>query len=63
VRLDDLLLRRVRLGLLLPRGGQDCLERIRQIVQPELGWSDSRWEQEASAYADLWQRSYSLPKV
>jgi glycerol-3-phosphate dehydrogenase len=58
--LDDLLLRRTRLGLLLPRGGLDYLERIRQTVQPELGWDDARWQAEAAAYADLWQRCYHL---
>jgi glycerol-3-phosphate dehydrogenase len=58
--LDDLLLRRVRLGLLLPGGGQACLDRIRAIVQPELGWSDARWDAEAAAYVRQWQASYSL---
>jgi len=43
VHLEDLLLRRVRLGLLLPQGGRDLIGRIRDIVQPELGWSDDRW--------------------
>ena len=61
VHLDDLLLRRVRLGLLLPQGGVPMLERIRSIVQPELGWDDARWTAEATAYAELWQRAYSLP--
>ena len=60
VHLDDLLLRRVRLGLLLPRGGWDQLDRIRAIVQPELGWGDDRWHREAAAYAGLWHESYSL---
>jgi glycerol-3-phosphate dehydrogenase len=60
VHLDDLLLRRARLGLLLPRGGLDCLRRIRQIVQGELGWEDKRWETEAQSYTELWRRSYSL---
>ena len=59
VHLDDLLLRRTRLGLLLPRGGQDCLQNIRAVVQPELGWDDARWESEAATYTDLWQRCYS----
>jgi glycerol-3-phosphate dehydrogenase len=58
--LDDLLLRRVRLGLLLPHGGLACLDRIRAIVQPELGWSDARWSVEAAAYTRLWRASYSL---
>ena len=61
VHLDDLLLRRVRLGLLLPQGGVPLLERIRGIVQPELGWDDARWAAEAAAYTGLWQRAYSLP--
>jgi glycerol-3-phosphate dehydrogenase len=57
--LDDLLLRRVRLGLLLPHGASDLLARIRSIVQPELGWSDERWQQEETAYLQTWQRYYS----
>ncbi|MEW6404875.1 MAG: glycerol-3-phosphate dehydrogenase/oxidase, partial [Chloroflexota bacterium] len=47
VHLDDLLLRRVRLGLLTPSGGMELLPKIRAIVQPELGWDDARWEKEA----------------
>lgn len=60
VHLEDLLLRRVRLGLLLPNGGLDQMARIRQIVQPELGWDDARWETEEKAYRELWQRAYHL---
>ncbi|RMG92208.1 MAG: glycerol-3-phosphate dehydrogenase/oxidase [Chloroflexi bacterium] len=61
VHLDDLLLRRVRLGLLQPEGGKALLPRIREICQPELGWDDGRWEEEVRRYLALWQRSYSLP--
>jgi glycerol-3-phosphate dehydrogenase len=60
VHLDDLLLRRVRLGLLAPNGGMDLLPRIRSLIQSELGWDDSRWEKEASDYIELWKRSYGL---
>jgi glycerol-3-phosphate dehydrogenase len=60
VHLDDLLLRRVRLGLLLPNGGTDLLPRIRAIVQPELGWDDKRWEKEVREYTELWKRAYGL---
>jgi glycerol-3-phosphate dehydrogenase len=59
VHLDDLLLRRVRLGLLLSNGGLDLLDRIRAVIQPELGWDDARWELEAAKYARLWKASYS----
>lgn len=56
--LDDLLLRRVRLGLLLPGGGMNFIGRIRSIIQSELGWDNQRWEQEASSYARLWNACY-----
>jgi glycerol-3-phosphate dehydrogenase len=61
VHLDDLLLRRLRLGHLLPQGGQAVLPQIRAICQPELGWSDGRWEEEKAAYLKLYHRYYSLP--
>ncbi len=61
VHLDDLLLRRVRLGLLLPHRGKAYLQAIRAICQPELGWTDEHWEQEEQAYLELLQKSYSLP--
>lgn len=61
VHLDDLLLRRVRIGLLLPQGGAVQMSRIRSICQPELGWNDARWREEEAAYFALWQSAYSLP--
>ena len=60
VHLDDLLLRRIRLGLLLPNGGQDQMKQIRAIAQRELGWDDERWTREESTYAALWKQSYRL---
>lgn len=62
VHLDDLLMRRVRLGLLLPHGGLALLPRIRAICQPELGWDDDAWQAEEDAYLALWQQHYSLPE-
>jgi glycerol-3-phosphate dehydrogenase len=59
--LDDLLLRRTRIGLLLRGGGQEHLARIRAICQPELTWPDARWEAEAAAYSHCWTSHYSLP--
>lgn len=61
VHLDDLLLRRVRLGLLLPQGAMPWLNQIQRIVQPELGWDDQRWEDEVRTYARQWRQNYSLP--
>lgn len=59
--LEDLMLRRTRLGLLLRKGGLALLPRIRAICQPELKWDDERWEYEQAAYLQLWNRYYSLP--
>jgi len=63
LHLDDLLLRRTRIGSLLPNGGQSIMQKIRVISQPELGWSDTRWESEEEAYWQLYYQSYSLPQA
>lgn len=60
-RLEDLLLRRSRIGIQLRQGGLAILPRIRAICQPELGWSDQRWDAEQAAYMALWNKYYSLP--
>lgn len=60
VHLDDLLLRRVRLGLLVRNGGLDQMVRIRSIVQDELGLGDERWEAEETAYRNLLRSSYQI---
>lgn len=59
VHLDDLLLRRVRLGITFPQGGAHLLNSIRTIVQPALGWSSQRWQKETERYLNIWQQSYS----
>jgi glycerol-3-phosphate dehydrogenase len=59
--LDDLLVRRVRLGLLLPDGGVELLPLVRRICQQELSWTDTRWDDEQASYAALIARSHSTP--
>ncbi len=62
IHLEDLMLRRTRLGLQLPGGGAEFLPRIRALCQAELGWNDDRWQAEEQAYRGLWHRAYSLPQ-
>ncbi|MGP4712808.1 MULTISPECIES: glycerol-3-phosphate dehydrogenase/oxidase [unclassified Psychrobacter] len=63
IHLDDLLLRRTRLGLILPHGAMTPLisARLKQICQQELGWDEQKWQREAARYSELWQRYYHLP--
>ena len=61
--LDDLLLRRVRIGLLLPDGGAEIFPLVRRICQQELSWTDIRWATEAAAYAALIARSHGVPTL
>ena len=62
VHLQDLLLRRTRLGLLLRGGGTEHLARIRTLCQGELGWSDAHWDAEQAAYLALWHSHYRPPQ-
>ncbi|MDM5178695.1 glycerol-3-phosphate dehydrogenase/oxidase [Massilia sp. DJPM01] len=59
--LEDLLLRRTRLGLQLRGGGARHMARIRAICQGELEWDDARWNANEAAYLALWQAHYGLP--
>jgi glycerol-3-phosphate dehydrogenase len=62
VHLDDLLLRRTRLGLLLPRGGLDHLERIRTLCAAHLPWDEDQWCAELTRYRALIAAHYALPQ-
>lgn len=46
VRLEDLLLRRVRLGMWNPAAAHRIAPRLRPIFEDELGWDDARWDRE-----------------
>jgi glycerol-3-phosphate dehydrogenase len=59
--LEDLLLRRTRLGLILPRGGESILPVVNHICLAELNWSDRQWQHELADYQALIVQCYSLP--
>jgi len=60
MHLDDLLLRRTRIGLLLPQGGAALLDRVGAICREELNWDEARWAQERSRYIELWRRRHAI---
>lgn len=59
--LDDLMLRRSRLGLVLSGGGATLLPEIRERCQQLLGWDDSRWSQEQDRYLAIHREACQLP--
>ncbi|MGH1372559.1 MAG: glycerol-3-phosphate dehydrogenase/oxidase [Cellvibrionaceae bacterium] len=61
VHLDDLLLRRTRLGQLLDAGAEQLFDSLSAIFQQELKWTDGRWQAEVERYRELWKRHYYLP--
>lgn len=61
--LSDILLRRTRLGLILPKGGMDLMTEIGEIIKPILGWSEAKWEEEKALYSKEWQLFFSPPKI
>ena len=62
-QLDDLLLRRTRLGIQLPDGGAALLGRVRAICQKELGWDDAQWEAQEKRYVALWRSQHGVPPM
>jgi len=62
IHLDDLLLRRTRLGLLLKNGANALFSQLADIFQQELGWDKTKWQDEVARYNSIWQQCYYLPK-
>jgi glycerol-3-phosphate dehydrogenase len=59
--LDDLLLRRTRLGLLLPEGGAALLPRLEPVAREALRWSAGEWRDQCERYARLIGQCYTVP--
>ncbi|MGH8455599.1 MAG: glycerol-3-phosphate dehydrogenase/oxidase [Stenotrophobium sp.] len=63
VHLDDLLMRRTRIGLVMANGGREILPRVSEICRTELGWDDARWAVEEVRYATDWKRHHTPPST
>ena len=59
--LDDLLLRRTRLGMCLPNGGITLYPALKDIFLSNRNWDDERWKKEVNRYEKIWKNHYSLP--
>ena len=63
LHLDDLLLRRTRLGMLLENGGEQLLADLHRLFSDVAGWDGLHWEQEVTRYRNIWKHHYSLPEA
>jgi glycerol-3-phosphate dehydrogenase len=61
MHLDDLLLRRTRLGSVMQNGGEALFPEIERICAQELQWNAERWRSELARYRDIWRKHYYLP--
>jgi len=59
--LSDLLLRRVRVGLLAQNGGKHFLDRIQSLCETSLPWDQARWIAEKQLYIEHWDSYHSIP--
>lgn len=62
IHLDDLLLRRTRLGLLLTNGAEKIFPSLANIFEQELGWDKVKWQYEVKRYNAIWNKYYYLPQ-
>jgi glycerol-3-phosphate dehydrogenase len=63
MHLDDLLLRRTRLALLLPNGASELFPALEKICSEELGWNSQRWTEEQQRYESIIARYYAVPNT
>ncbi|MES2088573.1 MAG: glycerol-3-phosphate dehydrogenase/oxidase [Pseudomonadota bacterium] len=56
--LDDLMLRRLRAGNLLPDAGESLLPILQALCQHHLGWDAPAWEAECTRYRQIIARGY-----
>ena len=57
--LDDLLLRRTRLGMLLPDAGMTMMDQVKALTQSELRWTEDHWQREISRYQEIYRQAYN----
>jgi glycerol-3-phosphate dehydrogenase len=60
LHLDDLMLRRLRAGNMLPNGGAEVLATLKPICQLALDWDDATWDQEVARYQQIIASFYSF---
>ena len=63
VHLDDVMLRRTRLGIVTPAGGRALLSGVAGVLRQELLWNDERWREEERRYLAIWDAQHAPTAV
>ncbi|MGH8442988.1 MAG: glycerol-3-phosphate dehydrogenase/oxidase [Nevskiaceae bacterium] len=63
VHLDDVMLRRTRLGIVTPAGGRAMLAGVAGVLRQELLWNDERWREEERRYLAIWDAQHAPTAV
>lgn len=58
---EDLLLRRARIGMQCHQGGNAHLRNIQKWCRPRLRWDGPRWRHEIRRDTIIWESNYALP--
>jgi hypothetical protein len=45
--------------MLLPDGGLGVIEKVKQLTQSELPWTEEEWQNEITRYQEIYQKAYS----
>lgn len=57
--LDDLMLRRLRLGIVLEHGGIEIMDTVKKLAGDNLGWDADRWNRELDRYRRIHRRYFA----
>lgn len=57
--LDDLLMRRTRIGIMMKQGGTALKSHLKTLFTNALGWDESTWDIEWERYLSMWQKDYA----
>lgn len=57
--LDDLLLRRLSLGMILENGAMGIIDSVKKLSSKNLGWDEEKWDFEIERYTDIYHKFFS----
>ena len=57
--LDDLMMRRLSIGMVLPYGGTEIIDKVKELSNENLKWNQEKWGFEIKRYKDIYNKFFS----